>query len=58
MPSANEVKQARQRAGLTQQEAADLVGISVHAWRHYEHSIRNMPVPTWTLFNILIDKKP
>ena len=49
-----EIKQARHSAGLTQQAAADLVGITIKAWQHYEYGIRNIPPLRWKLFLRLI----
>jgi DNA-binding XRE family transcriptional regulator len=48
-----EIKQARLDAGLTQQAAADLVGVSIKSWEAYEGGWRNIRPATWTLFNLL-----
>lgn len=44
------VKKARHTAGLTQEQAAKLVFVSVSAWRSWEQGARNMPRGTWELF--------
>lgn len=51
--SAADVKAARVAAGLTQQAAADLVGVSVKSWEAYEGGWRNIQPPTWRLFQLL-----
>jgi len=34
------IKAAREKSGLTQQECADTVGITLRAWQTYEQGIR------------------
>ena len=58
MPSPTEIREARHRAGLTQDEAADIVGATGRAWRYWESGGRKMDLAAWNLFNavqVLID---
>lgn len=34
------LKQAREKAGMTQEQAAEAVGVSLGVWRHYEQGSR------------------
>ncbi len=52
-PTPAQIKQARLDAGLTQQAAADLVGLSIKSWQAYEGGWRNIRPATWRLFNLL-----
>ena len=52
MPSPAEIKEARVAAGLTQSQAAALVGVTDRAWRYWEGGRRNMPTSAWELFKI------
>lgn len=49
-PTADELKTARERADLTQAQAADLVGVHVRSWQRWELGERKMPQPAWRLF--------
>ncbi len=51
-PSAEEVINARTNAGLTQEEAAALVYVTVFAWRKWEYGERRMMPATWELLQI------
>jgi DNA-binding transcriptional regulator YiaG len=53
-PTREQIKQARTQAGLTQQAASDLVGVSIKTIQSWEGGWRNMPEPMWRLFNILL----
>jgi DNA-binding XRE family transcriptional regulator len=53
MPATFEIKQARLSAGLTQQAAADLVGVSIKSWQAYEGGWRNIRPSTWSKFKTL-----
>ena len=55
MPSPAQIREARHRAGLTQSQAAALVGVTDRTWRAWEMEAdgvmrRNMPSSTWELF--------
>jgi transcriptional regulator with XRE-family HTH domain len=53
MPSPSEIKQARLDAGLTQLEAAELVGFSARAWQMWEYGKRPMRPAVFHLFKLL-----
>ncbi len=55
-PSADELKQARLDAKLTQAAAAELVGITTRAWQYYEAGATTIKIPTWRLFLALTRK--
>lgn len=51
MPSPQEIKEARRKAGLTQSQAGALVGApSQRTWQDWEGGRRNMPAAKWELF--------
>lgn len=52
MPSPAEIREARHRAGLTQAQAAALVGVQPRAWRYWEGGGRKMSGAVWELFLI------
>jgi putative transcriptional regulator len=52
MPSPTEVRDARIRAGLTQSQAAALVGVSLRSWQYWEEGGRQMQSSKWELFLI------
>lgn len=54
-PNPEQVLEARKRAGLTQAQAAELVGFTVYAWRKWERPCsdpnhRKMRPVIWDLF--------
>jgi len=51
-PSPEEIIQARNMAGLTQEEAAAVVYKSTIAWKKWEGGNRRMPPDTWELLLI------
>jgi len=53
-PSPTEIKQARKDAGLTQTQAAALVGRKLRQWQYWESNNFDMPSPLWELFTIKI----
>jgi DNA-binding transcriptional regulator YiaG len=57
MPSPTEVKDARHRAGLTQSQAAALVGVSLRSWQYWEEGGRQMQSSKWELFQIKTEVK-
>lgn len=61
LPSPPMIKEVRLRAGLTQKQAAKIVGITVRAWQTYEaksgNSMATIPEARWELFLIKIKKK-
>jgi DNA-binding XRE family transcriptional regulator len=56
-PTREQIKQARTQAGLTQQAASDLVGVSIKSWQAYEGGWRNIRPATWRLFCLIKDAK-
>lgn len=53
-PKPAEILRAREAAGLTQQQAADLLYSSWRTWQHWESDgpeNRRMPPAAWELFN-------
>lgn len=50
---------SRKRINITQQEAADRIGVSVDSYRHYEHGINSPSYPALckicVLFNVSAD---
>lgn len=53
-PTPDEVKIAREAAGLTQVEAARLIYVTERAWQRYEAGERQMPAGYWELFLLKI----
>ena len=50
MPSKEEIKEARTLAGLTQDEAGEVVGTNWKGWQQWEYGVSNMRSPIWELF--------
>ena len=50
IPSAEKVKQARTKAGFTQEQAAADVHVSTRMWQKYESGDAQMPFGHWELF--------
>jgi DNA-binding transcriptional regulator YiaG len=48
--SPQKIKQARQKLGLTQPEAASVIGAAKRTWQDWESGARNMPMAKWELF--------
>jgi DNA-binding transcriptional regulator YiaG len=58
----NQIKKARQDAGLTQTQAAKLIGSTLRTWQNWEApegsgNHRQMPEPAWRLFQLLTEVK-
>lgn len=51
-PTPEQVKDARQRAGLTQTQAAELVYSKLRSWQQWEAGDRAMHPGLWELFRI------
>lgn len=49
-PQAETIRQARKAAGLTQENAAQVIGATRRAWQEWEAGRRNMPWAKWELF--------
>lgn len=53
-PTTEQIRAARIKAGLTQAQAAELVGLGhAHRWSEYERGINSISPQTWRLFRIL-----
>lgn len=48
-PSSQKIRTLRASLGLTQQEAADSVHVTLRAWQMWEADQRKMPAATWEL---------
>lgn len=46
------LKKARQAAGLTQQQAGELLSVGVRTWQRWEYGERRMSPAMWELFLI------
>jgi DNA-binding transcriptional regulator YiaG len=53
-PSPEEIKAARQKAGLTQSDAAALIGYTTRAWQDWEAGKRGMRRVLFSLFNDIV----
>lgn len=51
-PTPSEILRAREDAGLTQQQAADLLFSSWRTWQDWERGERRMHPASWEAFNI------
>jgi DNA (cytosine-5)-methyltransferase 1 len=49
-PSPTEIRSARERAGLTQTEAARLIYCTMRGWQQWEAGERRMHPAFWALF--------
>ena len=52
MPTPQEIKKARAYAGLTLQQAANLVHVSLNTWQKWEDGRTKMSETAWELFLI------
>ena len=55
-PTPQEILAARKAAGLTQTQAAGIVGVKLRAWQYWEAGGRTMPTSAWELFLIKAGK--
>lgn len=53
-PTADQVREARSAAGLTQAQAAALIYMGARAWRKYESGEAVMHAAFWELFRIKV----
>lgn len=49
-PSADQIREARKTAKLTQEAIADAVGVSRRSWIRYEDGTASMPRPVFLAF--------
>lgn len=61
-PTPDEIRAARVAAGLTQQQAAEAVGLTPAGgnirWSEYENGTRTPDVARWTLFLLIVRMHP
>jgi DNA-binding transcriptional regulator YiaG len=57
IPTPEQIKQARQQAGLTQTAAGALIYKSLRAWQQYEAGDRKMDAALWELFQIKLVRR-
>ncbi|HXD06912.1 MAG TPA: helix-turn-helix transcriptional regulator, partial [Burkholderiaceae bacterium] len=58
-PAPHEIVGARQASGLTQAQAAQIVGLSAQPrWAEYEAGRKRMPASRWALFLLMTDQHP
>ena len=59
IPNSKEIRTARERAGLTQAQAAELVHYAFStAWGRVEQGLTPMPMDKWELFLIKTNQHP
>jgi putative transcriptional regulator len=51
-PTPDQIKQAREQAGLTQTQAAELIYKGLRTWQQWERGDRAMDPAFWELFKI------
>lgn len=56
-PTPADIKSRRLMAGLTQTQAAALVGTKLRGWQYWEAGARHMPSGLWELFVIKTQDK-
>lgn len=56
-PTPDALRAQRSKAGLTQESAAALLGVSRRSIAGWETGERDMPRPLWTLFLMLTTEK-
>lgn len=56
-PTPDALRAQRSKAGLTQESAAALLGVSRRSIAGWETGERDMPRPLWTLFPMLTTEK-
>lgn len=57
-PTKSEIRAAREAAGLTQTQAADMVRSTCRAWQQWEAGDRRMHPAFWELFNLKVKNSP
>ncbi len=55
-PTPPMIRNAREAAGMSREDAAALVHRTHRAWQEWELGNRNMPVGLWELFQLKVDK--
>ncbi len=57
-PTPEQVRAARQAAGLTPQQCSELLGLRRVAWAEYERGERRPSGPQWEMFLLLTGQHP
>lgn len=57
-PTAAQISAARERAGLSQQQAAELVHVDIRSWRRWELAERGINMAAWELFLLRSHQHP
>ena len=57
-PTAAQISAARERAGLSQQQAAALVHVDIRSWRRWELAERGVNMAAWELFLLKAGQHP
>ena len=57
-PTATQVSAARERAGLSQQQAAELVHVDIRSWRRWELAERGVNMAAWEIFLLRSHQHP
>lgn len=57
-PAPDTIREARHNAGLTQPQAAKVVGVHWTTWQRWELGTRKMPQSAWELFGLKAPPKP
>ena len=57
-PTAAQISAARERAGLSQQQAAALVHVDIRSWRRWELAERAVNLAAWELFLLRSHQHP
>lgn len=55
-PTPETIKAAREKAGLTQKEAGELIGAALRTWQDWEGGQRKMPLAKWELWLIKVSQ--
>lgn len=53
-PAGDEIRQARESAGISRAEAARMVHVTERLWRYWEAGTYRMPLAAWELFQLKV----
>lgn len=56
-PTAQMIVEARHQAGLTQPQAAALIGVSTRQWQNFENGTQVMKAVYWFAFQQMIEER-
>ena len=57
-PTAAQISTAREQAGLSQQQAAELVHVDIRSWRRWELAERTVNLAVWEFFLLRSHQHP